>query len=45
MKLLEAARMDGANEVQIFWRVIIPMIRSTHGGGGHHGDHSGAEGI
>jgi alpha-glucoside transport system permease protein len=27
--ILEAARMDGANEVQIFWRVIIPMIRST----------------
>ncbi|NER82260.1 MAG: sugar ABC transporter permease [Leptolyngbya sp. SIO1D8] len=28
-EILEAARMDGANEVQIFWRVIIPMIRST----------------
>ncbi|MEM9006898.1 MAG: sugar ABC transporter permease [Cyanobacteria bacterium P01_F01_bin.86] len=28
-EILEAARMDGANEIQIFWRVIIPMIRST----------------
>lgn len=28
-EILEAARMDGANEVQIFWRVVIPMIRST----------------
>ncbi|MEO1094222.1 MAG: sugar ABC transporter permease [Cyanobacteria bacterium J06638_28] len=28
-EILEAARMDGANEVQIFWRVMIPMIRST----------------
>ncbi|MGJ3247986.1 MAG: carbohydrate ABC transporter permease [Elainellaceae cyanobacterium] len=27
--ILEAARMDGANEVQIFWRITIPMIRST----------------
>lgn len=27
--VLEAARMDGANELQIFWRVTIPMIRST----------------
>jgi alpha-glucoside transport system permease protein len=27
--IIEAARMDGASEVQIFWRVIIPMIRST----------------
>jgi alpha-glucoside transport system permease protein len=28
-EIIEAARMDGANEVQIFWRVIIPMICST----------------
>ncbi|MBE9079904.1 sugar ABC transporter permease [Romeria aff. gracilis LEGE 07310] len=27
--VIEAARMDGANEFQIFWRVTIPMIRST----------------
>ena len=26
---LEAARIDGANEVQIFWRVIIPQIKGT----------------
>jgi alpha-glucoside transport system permease protein len=26
---LEAARIDGANEVQIFWRVTVPQIRST----------------
>ncbi|CAN5430259.1 hypothetical protein BH23ACT9_BH23ACT9_09850 [soil metagenome] len=26
---LEAARIDGANEFQIFWRVTIPQIRST----------------
>ncbi len=28
-ELLEAARIDGANEVQIFFRVIIPYIRGT----------------
>lgn len=27
--IMEAARMDGANEWQIFWRITIPMIRST----------------
>ena len=27
--MLEAARLDGANEVQIFWRMIVPTIRST----------------
>ncbi len=27
--VLEAARVDGANEVQIFWRIIIPMIMPT----------------
>ena len=27
--IIEAARMDGANELQIFWRIIIPMISST----------------
>jgi alpha-glucoside transport system permease protein len=27
--LLEAARIDGANEVQIFFRVIVPMISPT----------------
>ncbi|HET7802531.1 MAG TPA: sugar ABC transporter permease [Humibacillus xanthopallidus] len=26
---VEAARIDGANEVQIFWRVIIPQIKGT----------------
>ena len=26
---LEAARIDGANEWQIFWRVVIPQINST----------------
>ncbi|MGA1601658.1 MAG: carbohydrate ABC transporter permease [Prochlorothrix sp.] len=28
-EILEAARIDGANEFQIFWRVILPMTRST----------------
>ena len=28
-EMLEAARLDGANEVQIFWRMIVPTIRST----------------
>lgn len=28
-EIMEAARMDGANEWQIFWRVTIPMIGST----------------
>ncbi|MEM7771490.1 MAG: sugar ABC transporter permease [Cyanobacteria bacterium P01_E01_bin.6] len=27
--VIEAARIDGANEFQIFWRIIIPMINST----------------
>ncbi|MCM1984920.1 carbohydrate ABC transporter permease [Lyngbya confervoides] len=27
--VIEAARMDGANELQIFWRVMIPIIRPT----------------
>ncbi|WP_017324307.1 carbohydrate ABC transporter permease [Synechococcus sp. PCC 7336] len=27
--ILEAARIDGANEFQIFWRIIIPYVRST----------------
>jgi alpha-glucoside transport system permease protein len=26
---LEAARIDGANEVQVFFRVVVPQIRST----------------
>lgn len=26
---IEAARIDGAREVQIFWRVIVPQIRTT----------------
>ncbi len=26
---LEAARIDGASETQIFWRVIVPQIKST----------------
>jgi len=28
-ELLEAARVDGANEWQIFWRVILPMMKPT----------------
>ena len=28
-ELIEAARVDGATEVDVFWRVIIPQIRST----------------
>lgn len=28
-ELLEAARVDGANEVQIFFRVMVPYIRGT----------------
>jgi alpha-glucoside transport system permease protein len=26
---IEAARIDGATEVQAFWRVVVPQIRST----------------
>ncbi len=26
MEVLEAARVDGATETQIFWRVIVPMV-------------------
>ncbi len=28
-ELLEAARVDGATETQMFWRVVIPQIKST----------------
>jgi len=28
-ELLEAARVDGANEWQVFWHIIIPMMKST----------------
>jgi alpha-glucoside transport system permease protein len=28
-ELLEAARVDGANEVQVFWRVTLPQVMST----------------
>ncbi len=28
-ELLEAARIDGANEIQIFFRIMIPTIRGT----------------
>jgi alpha-glucoside transport system permease protein len=28
-ELTEAARVDGATEVDVFWRIIIPQIRST----------------
>lgn len=28
-EVIEAARIDGANEVQLFFRVIIPMIRGS----------------
>ena len=28
-ELLEAARVDGANETQTFWRVVMPQIRPT----------------
>ncbi|MGK2930157.1 MAG: carbohydrate ABC transporter permease [Acidimicrobiales bacterium] len=27
--LIEAARIDGANESQVFWRVTLPQIRTT----------------
>lgn len=28
-EIIEAARVDGASEVQIFWRVILPMLKSV----------------
>ena len=28
-EVLEAARVDGANEFQVFWRIIFPMLGST----------------
>lgn len=27
MELIEAARIEGASEVQIFWRVVLPLVR------------------
>jgi len=29
IEILEAARIDGASEWQIFWRIIVPMMRTT----------------
>jgi alpha-glucoside transport system permease protein len=28
-EIIEAARVDGATETQIFWRIILPMLRSV----------------
>ena len=28
-ELLEAARVDGATEIQVFWRITIPMMKPT----------------
>jgi alpha-glucoside transport system permease protein len=28
-EILEAARVDGANEWQVFWRIMLPMLSST----------------
>jgi alpha-glucoside transport system permease protein len=28
-EILEAARVDGANELQIFWRIIMPLLSPT----------------
>jgi alpha-glucoside transport system permease protein len=28
-EVLEAARVDGANEWQIFWRIIVPILSPT----------------
>ena len=28
-EILEAARVDGANEIQIFWRIILPILSPT----------------
>jgi len=28
-EIIEAARIDGASEIQVFWRVILPSIAST----------------
>jgi alpha-glucoside transport system permease protein len=29
VEILQAARIDGASEWQIFWRIILPMMRTT----------------
>jgi ABC-type sugar transport system permease subunit len=29
IEMLEAARVDGANEVQVFWRITLPQISTT----------------
>jgi alpha-glucoside transport system permease protein len=29
LELLEAARMDGANELQVFYRIILPLLAPT----------------
>lgn len=29
VSLLEAARIDGANEFQVFWKIILPLMKNT----------------
>ena len=44
-ELLEAARVDGATERQVFRRITLPLLRADHGGGLHHDDHHRAQGL
>ena len=34
-ELIDAARIDGATELQIWWRVLMPDRAAVAGGGGH----------
>ena len=44
-ELLEAARVDGANEWQVFCRITFPLLSSDDRRRLHDDDHHGPEGV
>ena len=44
-ELLEAARMDGASELQVFYRIILPLLAPTIAVVGHHDRDHGPEDV
>ena len=44
-EIIEAARIDGASEFQVFRRIIVPSIAAHDRRGGHLHGHQRAEGL
>ena len=42
-ELIEAARIDGANQFTIFWRVALPLAKPALASAGHHHLHEHLE--